>query len=143
MEPLHSPSNALTNPRNRQLLIIIGVVLLALLIALAIWQGNGTNRAKRDVEVANGKVIDKQKEVEDARRVLDQKLAELSALQAGAVVEATKLGSEVDRRIDGTIKDSRVDLPTNAAVGPAGGDLAESQYYVRDRHGRFVPVTRP
>ena len=53
--------------------------------------------SKRDVAAANDKVMDKQKEVDDARRVLDQKLVELRALRADADVQATKLGSVVDR----------------------------------------------
>lgn len=142
MDPLNtSPrTNALTNPRNRQLLIVIGVVILTLLTALAIWQSSGTHGAKRDVAAANDKVMDKQKEVDDARRVLDQKLVELRALRADADVQATKLGSVVDRQIDGTVNDARV--PVNAAVVTAGGDEGDAQYYVRDRKGRFVPITR-
>ena len=42
-------------------------------------QNSGTHGAKRDVAVANDKVIDKQKAVADAQRVLDQKLVELRA----------------------------------------------------------------
>lgn len=144
MDPLNTSSqpNALTNPRNRQLLIIIGVVILSLLTALAIWQSSGTHGAKRDVAAANDKVMDKQKEVADAQRVLDQKIAELRALRAEADVQATKLGSVVERQIDGTVNNARVDVPVNAAVLPAGGDVDEAQYYVRDRKGRFVPITR-
>ena len=144
MDPLNTSShtNALTNPRNRQLLIIIGVVILSLLTALAIWQSSGTHGAKRDVAAANDKVMDKQKEVADAQRVLDQKIVELRALRADADVQATKLGSVVDRQIDGTVNNARVDLPVNAAVLPAGGDVDDAQYYVRDRKGRFVPINR-
>lgn len=136
-------TSPLTNPRNRQLLIIVGVVILALVVALAMWQNSGTHAAKRDVAAANDKVMDKQKEVDDARRVLDQKLVELRALRAEADVQATKLGGVVDRQIDGTVNDARVDVPVNAAGVAVGGDASEGQYYVRDRKGRFVPVTRP
>ena len=144
MDPLNTSShtNALTNPRNRQLLIVIGVVILTLLTALAIWQSSGTHGAKRDVAAANDKVMDKQKEVADAQRVLDQKIVELRALRADADVQATKLGSVVDRQIDGTVNNARVDVPVNAAVLPSGGEVDEAQYYVRDRKGRFVPITR-
>ena len=144
MDPLNtSPrTSALANPRNRQLLIVIGVVILALLVALAMWQSSGTHGAKRDVAAANDKVMDKQKEVDDARRVLDQKLVELRALRADADVQATKLGSVVDRQIDGTVNNARVDVPVNAAVVTADGDEGDAQYYVRDRKGRFVPVPR-
>ena len=78
--------------------------------------------AKRDVAAANDNVMDRQKEVDDARRVLDQKLVELRALRAEADVQATKLGSVVDRQIDGTVNDARVDVPVNAAVVTASGE---------------------
>ncbi len=144
MDPLNtSPqSNPLTNPRNRQLLIVVGVVILALIVALAMWQNSGAHGAKRDVAAANDKVMDKQKEVADAQRVLDQRIAELRALRADADLQATKLGSVVDRQIDGTVNDARVDVPVPPPVVDASGEVGDAQYYVRDRKGRFVPVTR-
>ena len=144
MDPLNT--SPITNPRNRQLLIVVGVVILALIVALAMWQNSGAHGAKRDVAAANDKVIDKEKEVADAQRALDQKIAELRALRADADLQATKLGSVVDRQIDGTVNDARVDVPVappiGAPVASAGGDVGDAQYYVRDRKGRFVPVTR-
>lgn len=120
---------ALREPRNRQILIIVGVVLLALLIMAALWQRSGTRGAKRDLASASGKVADKQREVDDARRVLEQKLAELRALRAEADVQATKLGATVDERVSGVVDDARPD--------PA------AEYYVRNRRGEFVRVERP
>ena len=140
MDPLNT--SPLTNPRNRQLLIVVGVVILALIVAVAMWQNSGSHGAKRDVAAANDKVIDKQKEVVEAQRVLDQKIAELRAVRADADVQATKLGSVVDRQIDGTVNDARVDVPVAPPVASAGGDAGDGQYYVRDRKGRFVPVRR-
>ena len=140
MDPLNT--SPITNPRNRQLLIVVGVVILALIVAIAMWQNSGAHGAKRDVAAANDKVIDKQKEVADAQRVLDQKIAELRALRADADVQVTKLGSVVDRQIDGTVNDARVDVPVVPPVVAPGGDVGEGQYYVRDRKGRFVPVRR-
>jgi type II secretory pathway component PulM len=122
-------SSALREPRNKQLLIIIGVALLALLIIGAIWQSSGTRGAKHDLASATGKVADKQREVEEARRVLEQKLAELRAVRADADVQATKLGGRVTDQVDGVVDDARPD--------------ANVEYYVRNRRGEFVPVTRP
>lgn len=145
MDPI-SPSSRTADiqpSRNRQLLIILGVVIIALIVGFAIWQTTGTHGATRDVAAANARVAEKQKEMNDARRVLDQKVAELRVLRAEAEVQATKLGSTLDRQVEGTVINARVDLPTDAAVSVSGGDVAAPQYYVRDRQGRFVPVTRP
>jgi hypothetical protein len=136
--------SALQQPRNRQLLIIIGLALLALIVIGAIWQTTGTHGAKRDVAAANDKVFAKQKEVDDARRTYEQKVAELRALRAEADAQATKLGGALDAQVQGTVNDARVDLPTDPAVGVTNGGVdAAPEYYVRDRHGRFVRVVRP
>lgn len=127
-EPLIN-TTALRQPRNRQLLIIIGVVLFALLLIAALWQGSGTRGAKRDLSSANEKVMEKQREVEEARRTLDERVAELRALRAEADVQATKLGGRIEESVAGTVDEA---LPDPSA-----------EYYVRDRNGRFVRVTRP
>ena len=122
-------SAALRHPRNRQLLIIAGIVLVAVLILLAMWQASGTRGAKHDLASANDRVASKQQEVADARRTLEQKLAELRAIRAEADVQATKLGGAIDEQVNGALNDPRVDPAT--------------EYYVRDRDGRYVRVTRP
>lgn len=137
--------SALRQPRNRQLLLIIGLVLLGLLVIAALWQSSGTHGAKRDLATANDKVLAKQKDVEDARRTLDQRLAELRALRAEADAQATKLGAVVDEQVSGTVNDARVAVPgAHVTSGVANGSIDEpTVYYVRDRRGRFVPVARP
>jgi hypothetical protein len=130
-------STALREPRNKQLLIIIGVALLALLVILALWQTTGTHGAKRDLASANERVVGKQREVDEARRVLDEKLAELRAVRAEADVQATRLGGAVDEQIKGTVDDARVEAGGDVRLDPG------NVYYIRDRDGRFVPVTRP
>lgn len=122
-------SSALRTPRNRQLLLIIGVAVLALVLIVAIWQSTGTRAAKRDLAGASDRVAAKQREVDDARRTLEQKLAELRAVRAEADVQATKLGGVVDQRVNGVIDEARLDPST--------------EYYVRNRDGEFVRVTRP
>jgi len=145
MDPIYPPSRTVDvqSSRNRQLLITLGVVIVAVIVGFAIWQTTGTHGAKRDVAAANARIADKQKEMNDARRVLDQKVAELRGLRAEADAEATKLGSTIARQVEGTVNDARVDLPADAGVSVSGGDVAAPEYYVRDRYGRFVPVTRP
>ncbi|MBA3670930.1 MAG: hypothetical protein H0W68_02755 [Gemmatimonadaceae bacterium] len=124
-------TTALRQPRNRQLLIIIGAAVLGLLIILAIWQSTGTHGAKRDLASASDRVAEKQKEVDDAQRLLDQRIAELRAARAEALAQATKLGGVVDERVQGVVDDARPD----ASLG--------EEYYVRDRHGNFVRAERP
>ncbi len=143
-EPLLN-TTALRQPRNRQLMIILGVALLALLAILAIWQTSGSHGARRDLSAANDRVSAKQREDDDALRTYQQKVAELRAVRADADVQATKLGSVVDRQVEGTVNEARVDAPADPAVAGAGEVAQEGprDYYVRDRHGRFVRVVAP
>lgn len=140
--PLRSDSNPLRDPKNRNLLIIAGVVLLALLIAAALWQTSGTHGARRDLSAANDHIMAKQKEVDDARAILDQKLSELRVARAEADAQATKLGSEVAQDVRGTTNDARITDGRAVDAGPIVVDPAQ-QYYVRDRNGNFVRATRP
>lgn len=137
-------ANAVRQPQNRRLLIIIGAAILALLLVLAIWRMTGTQGAKRDLSAANDKVVAKQKEVDDALRTYQQRVAELRALHANAEAQATKLDGAIDQQVRTTVNDGRVDLPVapGAAVVPGVADDGTQDYYVRDRHGRFVRVTR-
>ena len=139
-DPLLNTS-ALKQPKNRQLLIIVGVAIVALIAFLVIWQNSGTPGAKRDLAAATDKYADKQKEVDEARRVLEQKLAELRAVRAEANAKATMLSGEVAQDIESTVDDARVDIPADARAIDASED-GEREYYVRDRQGRFVRVTR-
>jgi FtsZ-interacting cell division protein ZipA len=138
-------AHALTDPRNRQLLIIAGLALLALLIALAIWQSSGTRDAKHDFASASGKVVAKEKEVADARRTLEQKIAELRVVRAEADVQAARLGNAVEQQVGGAVDDARLDAGAAPAIGRVGstGTTSSPVYYVRDAQGRFVPVSRP
>jgi F0F1-type ATP synthase membrane subunit b/b' len=120
---------ALRTPQNRRLLIILGASLLALLLVLALWQSTGTRGARRNLAGATERVAEKQREVDEARRQLEAKLAELRAVRAEADVEATRLGGAVDARVGDVIDDARADAGT--------------EYYVRNRDGEFVRVTRP
>ncbi len=130
-------SNALRDPRNKQLLIIGGIVLLALIIALAMWQTSGTTGARRDLAAANDKIAAKQSEVDEARRTLEEKLSELRVVKAEADARATKLGGEVTEDVRGAVDGARINTGSEVVVDPS------AEYYVRDRDGRFVRVTRP
>ena len=145
-------------PRNRQLLIIIGLATLALLLAFLVWQNSGTRGVKQDFASANDKVLAKEREVEEARRTLDQRIAELRVVRAEADVQAARLGNKVEQEVGGEIDEARVNVPvtpgamTGAGVATGGASSGRATdpytgpapvYYVRDNQGRFVPVTRP
>jgi len=134
--------------RNRNLLIIAGLALLALLLAIAVWRNSGTRGAKNDYASANEKVVAKERDVDEARRLLDQRLAELKVVRAEAEVQAAKLGNKVEQQVGGAIDEARTSVPaaTGAAVTGRETDPYTGPapvYYVRDAQGRFVPVTRP
>lgn len=101
---------ALRDPRNRALLIVAGVALLLLLVALAFWYNHGANGTKHDLASANAKVAQKEREVEDTRRLLEQKIAELQVARAEANVQAAKLGTDLSRDV-------------TPATGQAGGEV--------------------
>lgn len=122
-------TGALGAPRNRRLFLVVGLALLALIVVGLVWRSTGTRGARRELVSATGDVADKQREVDDARRVLDTKLAELRALRAEADVKATRLGGAVDEKVSGVVDE---------ASGDAGRD-----YYVRNERGEFVRVNRP
>ena len=138
-------ANVLTDPRNRQMLIIAGLALLALLLALANWQSSGPRDATNDYASANDKVLAKEKEVVEARRTLEQKIAELRVVRAEADVQAARLGNAVEQQVGGAIDDAKLDAgaaPATNRVGAASSGSSQV-YYVRDKQGRFVPVGRP
>jgi hypothetical protein len=141
----HRGAQAIPHPRtNRQLLLVVGVAILALLLALAVWQTTGTRGAKHDFANANDKVVAKEREVEAARRTLNQKIAELRVVKAEADVQAAKLGNAVEQQVGGAVGDPRLDTSSaaaHAATAPFTGPAPV--YYVRDQQGRFIPVTRP
>lgn len=136
--------------RNRNLLIIAGLAILALLLAIAAWQTSGTRGAKHDYASANERVVAKEREVEEARRLLDQRIAELRVVRAEADVQAAKLGNKVEQQVGGAIDEARtgVTAATPSAIAAPGKETdpytgPAPVYYVRDQQGRFVPVTRP
>lgn len=136
--------------RNRNLLIIAGLAMLALMLAIAAWQTSGTRGAKHDYASANERVVAKEREVEEARRLLDQRIAELRVVRAEADVQAAKLGNKVEQQVGGAIDEARtgVTAATPAGIAAPGKETdpyigPAPVYYVRDQQGRFVPVTRP
>ena len=154
-DPLHGDASrhdphVATHPaeRNRNLLIIAGLALLALLLAMAVWKNSGTRGAKNDFATANEHVVAKEREVDEARRLLDQRIAELKVVRAEADVQAAKLGNRVEQQVGGAIDEARTGAPAASAVATPGRETdpytgPAPVYYVRDQQGRFVPVTRP
>jgi hypothetical protein len=109
-EPYHEPYRAgperprdrssfasvLRSPRGRPMLLALGALLQLLLVAV-VWYGDPTNRARRELSQANARIVDKQREVDDARRLLEQRLVELRAVRAQADVQATVYRGVMER----------------------------------------------
>lgn len=112
---------ALRDPR-RQMLLAGGILALVLVIVLATWYANPTNRARRALADANEHILDKQREVIDARRMLAQRIAELRAAQAEAQVQVTRYQAALDRATRPETLDSLTAagdvLPSDTAIAP-------------------------
>jgi hypothetical protein len=121
--------DALRDPRHR-LTLLAGAALLILLVVATAWYASPTNRARRALAAANQKIIDKQHEVIDARRMLAQRIAELRAAQAEAQVEVTRYQGALDR----ATRSSQLDSVTAAGdvlagdtlIGPGAPDVPPS-----------------
>ncbi len=101
-----SPFDAvLRSPRGRPLLLALGALLLLLLVAV-VWYGNPENRARRELTEANARIVEKQREVDDARRLLEQRLVELRAVRAQADVQATVYRGVLEREGRPVVRDT-------------------------------------
>ncbi|GLC25428.1 hypothetical protein [Roseisolibacter agri] len=97
--------SVLRSPRGRPLLLALGALLLLLLIAV-VWYGNPENRARRELTEANARIVEKQREVDDARRLLEQRLVELRAVRAQADVQATVYRGVLEREGRPVVRDT-------------------------------------
>jgi hypothetical protein len=83
--------------RQREGLLIAGLALLTLLLAVLLWNDSGARGARRDLRSATQRIIEARNEVEVARQVLEQRLAELREAEAAAVAESERLDAELVR----------------------------------------------
>lgn len=120
-----APPRARPATQRRGLIAALAALLLLLLVAAA-WYGDDTNRARRELGAANERIADKQREVDDARRLLERRLAELRAVRAEADVQATVYRGVLEREgrpvvAESTTVGGEVMLPpqTPANVPPA------------------------
>jgi hypothetical protein len=97
-------------------LLLAGTVLLLLLVVAAAWYAEPTNRARRELAQANARIQEKQRELDDARRLLDRRQAELRAARAEAEVYATVYRGVLER--EGRADQANAAL-VNATVGAA------------------------
>ena len=97
--------SVLRSPRGRPLLLALGALLLLLLVAV-VWYGNPENRARRELTEANARIVAKQREVDDARRLLEQRLVELRAVGAQADVQATVYRGVLEREGRPVVRDT-------------------------------------
>jgi hypothetical protein len=91
-------------------------VLLLLLVVAVAWYADPTNRARRELAQANARIQEKQQELDDARRLLERRLAELRAARAEAEVYATVYRGVLEREGRADQADA---APPNTTVGAA------------------------
>jgi hypothetical protein len=117
----HEPARArssfesvMRSPRGRPLLLAAGALLL-LLLMMVVYYGDPANRARRELSAANERIAEKQREVDDARRLLERRLVELRAVRAQADVQATVYRGVLEREgrpvRDTTVVGGEVALP--------------------------------
>ena len=126
MQPHHvgPRTSALSDPRTRRLLLIAGAALLALLALAAVWSTTGSRGARDDLRAANERILEKRGEVEEARQVLEQRLAELREAEAAAIAE--------DERLDATLVRERGTQTSAGEVVPlVGGEEARARESLR------------
>ncbi len=97
-------------------LLLAGAVLLLLLVVGITWYADPTNRARRELAQANERIEEKQQELDDARRLLERRLAELRAARAEADVYATVYRGVLEREGRSEQTDA---APLDATVGSA------------------------
>ena len=97
-------------------MLLAGAVLLLLLVVGVAWYADPTNRARRELAQANERIEEKQQELDDARRLLERKLAELRAARAEAEVYATVYRGVLEREGRADQTDA---APLDATVGAA------------------------
>lgn len=86
----------------RRLAAIVGLALLVLVVAAVAWNGSGARDARRDLRGATARIYEARNEVEEARQVLEQRIAELHEAQAAAISERERLDAEVVRERQGS-----------------------------------------
>lgn len=115
----------LGDPRTRRPLLLAGLGLFAVLLVFAIWQGSGTRRAEGDLRASRDEVRDKERQVEEARQLLEQRLAELQAARAEVTARGERLDVERVREGKTTSAGGEVSpVETEAEASLRRGDAA-------------------
>lgn len=125
-------------PRNvRGPLMAIAAGMLAVFALVAAWHNSGTNRAARELRHATEEVAERRRGVEEARELLEQRVAELRAAEAGAAARAARLDVERVRAADG-----RTTTAVGGEVDPLVGDV-ETRAAETIRRSEGVVPRRP
>lgn len=128
----------LADPGRRRLLLIAGLALLGLLLVLAIWNSSGSRAARGDLRAANERVLEKRREVTEARQVLEQRLAELREAEAAVVAEDERLDTELVRERRSSVSGGDVE-PLSDDERRARESLREAEAALRDDRRRRDP----
>lgn len=111
--------SALRDPRRRLLLLALSALLVVTALG-AFWYADPRNRTRNELVDANERLLQKQREVEDAHRLLEQKVAELRAAKAQADLQATRYQGALEAAARDEVRDEvATDAPAPAAPGGA------------------------
>jgi hypothetical protein len=123
-------AGGLRDPQTRRMLLIAGAALLALLLILALWSSTGSRGARGDLRAANERILEKRGEVEEARQVLEQRLAELREAEAAAIAE--------DERLDATlVRERRTGTAAGEVVPLVGNEEQRAEESLRRSEERL------
>jgi hypothetical protein len=86
------------HPHVRTPLLVIGAGLLTLLLIVAVTAyGSRTDRAARELRSAAERVVEKRRQVEETRQLLEQRLGELRAAQTAVAAGTDRLDAAIAR----------------------------------------------
>lgn len=84
--------------RIERLAITAGLALFVMVAVSMLWSGSGERGARRELRAASARYLAKQREVDEARRLLARRLAELRASEDDAIASGRLLQAQLARR---------------------------------------------
>ena len=134
------------------LLVIGGGLLVLLLIVAATAYGSRTDRAARQLRSAAARVVEKRREVEETRQLLEQRLVELRAAQTAVAAGTDRLDAAIaqdhgQKRVTGAAAGevlpigNEADARARASLRRSGEALRGDS--LRGDSLRLDPVPRP
>jgi hypothetical protein len=85
VSPRPSRPISITNPRVQRVVVAAALGLYGTAVVLMLLQGVGLRGARHDLRAASELVLEKQRAVDEARQLLDRRLAELRKAESAAI----------------------------------------------------------